>query len=142
MSRNVKYMGAADEAVIPKGHDFGGTVAEGTTKEIVFDKSNAWVVDVEEAGLTSAQIDALLEDGDRFKDVSGMQRIPHNLHQTTFNPHRGMGKTEVVDDGGDENLSTASSTVSDGATTTGGSTDGDTGGGGTTARRARAGGST
>lgn len=128
MAKLVKYMGSADEATIPKGHDFGGSVKEGTTKEVRFDKSNSWVVDVEEAGLSEAQIEALLEDGDRFKDVSDSDRIPHNKHQTTFHAHRGMAKSEPA-----EKVSEASSTVSDGGTTTGGSTDGDTGAG--TSRR-------
>lgn len=117
MSRKVKYMGSADEATIPKGNTFGGTVSEPTTSDLVFNKANGWIVDVNDAGLTDAQIEALLEDSDRFKDVSGMARIPHNRHQTTFHARKSMGKTE-------EKVSEAESTVSDGTTTAGGSTAG------------------
>lgn len=126
MAKLIKYMGTADEATVPKGTDFGGTVKEPTSVALVFDKSNKWVVDAEEAGLTQVQIDALLEDSDRFKDVTDMQRIPFNAHQKTFHPTKAQGASEAK-------VSEAASTVSDAGTTAGGSTEGDTAG--TSSRR-------
>lgn len=90
MAKLIKYMGVADVKTLKKGEDFDGRLQSGLPADLVFDAKNRWVVDVEAAGLDEAQLEALLE-GDDFKDVSDLDRIPSNLNQQTY---RGHAKTE------------------------------------------------
>lgn len=83
----VKYMGVADVRSIPKGTDFDGRLADPTTKDLVFDRTNRWIIDTDEAGLSAEAVELLLED-DGFKDVTDLARIPSNEHQTTFLGHK------------------------------------------------------
>lgn len=84
MGRLVKYMGYADIARLEKGEDLGGQMANPLTVDLEFNAKNKWVVEMPEK-VPNIFIDTLLEhDGDRFKEVTGEERIPLNLHQTTF----------------------------------------------------------
>lgn len=129
----VKFMGSADIKTIPAGYDFGGQLAEPTSRKVVFDKSNNWVVDVKDSGLSTEAVDLLLASGD-FEDVSKKKIIPPNAHQRIF-----LG-AQVVESGdeGDEDESTESvpglssgsvvaGTSDTGAGPVGGSTTGATG---------------
>lgn len=125
----VKYMGVADVRSIPKGTDFDGRLADPTTKDLVFDKSNRWIVDSEEAGLSEEALALLLEE-DGFKDVSGLKVIPSNEHQTTFLGHKKTDTTATeavaaaeADDDDDQNPSGAGDGTP-ATTTVGGSTAG------------------
>lgn len=132
----VKYMGTADEVAIAKGDDLGGRLAEGIPQEIRFNASNNWVVDVDDSDVRSI----LLEDGDRFKDVSSLKRIPSNEHQKTFLGHRSSESAEEPSEVSESGNAGGSSATGAGGTTTGGSTR--RGGGGGGAAGTRAGGST
>ena len=117
----LKYMGSADVMRLNKGDDFGGRLSEGLSKEVVFDKSNNWVVDTDEAGLSEDAVTVLTDEDGNFKDVTDSSRVPSNLHQQMF-----MGHKKSV--AADEVLTTSSSATDDaGGTTTGGSTGGTTG---------------
>lgn len=130
----VKYMGVADVRTIPKGTDFDGRLANPTTKDLVFDRTNRWTIDSDEADLSAEALTLLLEE-EGFKDVTDLKLIPSNEHQTTFLGHKktdtaatdaAAAAAETDDD--DQNPSGAG----DGGavTTVGGSTAGATRGGG------------
>src|SRR5688572_4002801 len=90
----IKYMGASHRHLLKKGDDFGGRLAEGISSEVVFDRSNNWVVDTDDAGLSEDAVKVLVESGD-FKDVSDRATIPPNEHQKIF---LGMKSGEKVED--------------------------------------------
>lgn len=143
----IKYMGSADEAILKKGESFGGRLSEEVAlgKDVVWDQSNNWTLDTEEAGISQEFAELLLEnDGDRFKDVTDLKRIPASQHQRLFH---GAKKEEKADPGDTPTGATAESGEVQpggslveggdaGGTTVGGSTAGDGAGGG--ARRGRA----
>lgn len=126
----IKYMGTADERIIEKGDNFGGRLADGLTAELKFDRSNNWVVDTDELGLSEDAVALLLED-DGFKDVSNLARVPANEHQKIFLGMRGSEPNEVpaeVEDQANPPGSVADATT---GTTAGGSTRGGGRSGGT-----------
>lgn len=130
----IKYMGTADVVRLEKGENFSGRLAEPLAKEVEWDGANGHIVDSEEAGLSAEAVELLLEDTDRFKDVSDLKRIPASLNEQTF---RGMkasteapnlvspdgeaqvGGGSLADAGGG---STAGTSTSGGAAPVGGST--------------------
>jgi hypothetical protein len=120
----VKYMGSADVRKLAKGETFGGRLADGLESELVFDRSNYWIVDTDELDLSEEAVQLLLEEDD-FKDVSDAKRIPDNEHQKLFMARKGakvsVDAEEVPVTAG------ASVTGGDTATTTGGSTEKATG---------------
>ncbi len=83
MGKRIKFMGISHEHSLMQGDDFGGQLSEGLPQTIVFDRSNNWIVDAEETGLSDSAIEVLLNTSE-FKDVSDMERIPLNRNQTTF----------------------------------------------------------
>lgn len=87
--RIFKYMGTSDNRVIPAGDKFGGRVVDGLAKDLVFDSSNHWMVDVEAEGLSQAQVEALATEPG-FQEVDREQVVPDNEHQRAFRPHSGM----------------------------------------------------
>ena len=125
----VKYMGTADRYVLKKGEDFDGRLGTPVSKEVVFDKSNKWVVDTDEAGISSDAFDLLLEEG--FVDVTDKDRIPSNDHQKMFLGHgatRPASNAEKEAAGDAEDITPTPPKSRRGAastTTVGGSTPGD-----------------
>lgn len=117
MGKVLKFMGSADVRTVPKGTDFGGQLKkeDAVQKDVVFNSSNHWMVDTDEAGLSTEQVDLLVESGD-FKDVTDMKRVPVNDNQAMFHSMKSVPDVEV------DLVSEASSTTSDTGTTTGGST--------------------
>lgn len=83
MGKKLKYMGVSHAHTLDKGDDFGGRLAEPLSQTVSFDRSNNWVVNTDEVGLSEDAVAIILTDRD-FKDVSDMPRIPLNKHQTTF----------------------------------------------------------
>lgn len=79
----IKYLGSADVREIEKGETFAGRLAEATTKTLRFDRSNNFVIDTEEAGLSEDAVALLLTD-DQFKDVTDAKRIPLSLNEKIF----------------------------------------------------------
>ena len=131
MGRLVKYMGIADVARLEKGEDCGGQLANGLTVDLEWNKDNKWVVEIPE-GVPDVFIDTLLDhEGERFKEVTDLERIPLNTHQTTFmamkqsipatalkdQPKRDEGTPHQASGGPSEATDTGATT-----TTTGGST--------------------
>lgn len=110
MARRVKYMGTADVRDIAKGWDFGGQFPSGLSKELVFDASNKWLVDLEEAGVEDADVVAqLLVDNGDFKDVTELKRVPTNAHQQTY---LGMPKSVEAEDEPEQSSGTSDSVPS------------------------------
>jgi hypothetical protein len=116
----IKYMGRSDVRVIEKNEDFGGQLAEKTTKEIRWDWDNKHIIDTDEVGLSETAVTLLLLDPE-LKDVSDLDRIPTNEAQQIW---RAMPKTEdakTVLGGGEEGTPSPTPetlTVSDTATDT------------------------
>ena len=95
MRKSIKYMGSADVRQLLKGDDFGGQLATPLTKDVRFTRANSWVVDSDEVELSDAALEVLLAErlesgGPAFRDVTGKELIPTNLHQQIF---LGMRKT-------------------------------------------------
>lgn len=101
MGKQIKFMGSSHIHTLEKGDNFGGRLGEGIPKKVVFDTDNSWVVDAAEVGLTDAAVDVLIESGD-FKDVTGMERIPTNLHQQIFLSMPASEKVAAVADADEE----------------------------------------
>lgn len=80
----VKYMGASDFVKLDEGENWGGRLAEPLEKEVLFSKDSGHLVDTEEAGLSEEAVELLLEDETRFKDVTGLKRIPANAYEKMF----------------------------------------------------------
>jgi hypothetical protein len=80
----IKFMGSSHVHELLEGDDFSGRLATPLPKTVIFDRSNNWVVDTEEAMLSPEAVAVLMEDEVTFKDVTDLERIPPNLHQTTF----------------------------------------------------------
>lgn len=79
----VKYMGASHVHELLEGDDFGGQLATPLKETVTFDRSNNWVVDAKEAGLSNEACEILLASGD-FADVTKGERVPLNEHQKLF----------------------------------------------------------
>lgn len=90
----IKYLGTADVCVLEKGENFGGRLAEPLPKRVEWNVDSAHLIDSDEAGLSADALTLLLEDRDRFKDVSDMSRIPTSLNEQIF---RAMPKGETVE---------------------------------------------
>jgi hypothetical protein len=87
----IKYLGSADYAVLERGENFGGRLAEPLTKRVEFAATSGHLVDSEEAGLSPEAVALLLEDKERFKDVSDLSVIPTSLNEQIF---RGLPKSQ------------------------------------------------
>ena len=99
MGKKLKYMGSADVRQLLKGDDFGGQLATPLKKDVRFTRANSWVVDSDEVELSDAALEVLLAErlesgAPAFRDVSGKELIPTNLHQQIF---LGMRKTTEVE---------------------------------------------
>lgn len=123
----IKYLGSSDRRIIPKGTDFDGRLATKTTQDVEFNKSNHFVVDSDDAGLSKEAVELLLEDKE-FRDVTDAARVPSSLNERLFHGHKGSDDPEQVGvvEGGVQDEG-APRTVSEGeggrgTTTTGGST--------------------
>jgi hypothetical protein len=80
----IKYMGLADVRLVEEGEDFGGRLATPLSETIRWDRENSWVVDSDELGLSAEVVELLVEDGQGFLDVTGLERVPVNQVQSTF----------------------------------------------------------
>lgn len=80
----IKYLGSADRVVLEKGENFAGRLADPLAKEVVWDVSDNHLVDSDEAGLSADAVALLVEDKERFKDVTDMKRIPTSLNEQIF----------------------------------------------------------
>lgn len=80
----LKFMGSSHEHQLLADDTFGGRLATPLPQTVLFNRDNGWVVDTEEVGLSDAAVAILLEDEASFRDVTGHESIPPNLHQTTF----------------------------------------------------------
>lgn len=124
----VKYMGSSHEHSLESGDDFGGRLSEGLSSTVVFNRDNNWIVDTDEAGLSSEAVEVMIESGD-FKDVTDLKRIPSNENQKIF---LGMGASEKNEEGavppgqdqpeGDEPATGSAEADANPTTTAGGST--------------------
>lgn len=146
----VKYMGSADRRSIGKGADFGGQLAEPLDTDIVWDWDNNHVIDTTDEQFSSVDETfwELLLEGDDFKDVTDLKRVPTNLAQQrwkgfpkTQDSETALGADDDSDDAdepkqaaakasGGGSVSEASDAGGATTTTTGGSTSGDAGGAG------------
>jgi hypothetical protein len=137
--RNIKYMGSSHERRVSKGETFDGRLPGGLDRDLVWNKANKWVVDVD--GMDSDALELLLEDTADFKDVTDLKRVPSNDHQKMFLGHK--ASETVSESSGDDDANPAGG-GDGGGTSVGGSTAGDagaaTGGGGR--RGGRGGGTT
>lgn len=80
----VKYMGSADVRLIEAGEDFAGRLATPVQETVEWNKDNGWVVDTDEVGLSAEAVELLVEEGQGFLDVSGLERVPVNQVQAIF----------------------------------------------------------
>lgn len=92
MARKVKYMGSADTRTLSTGENWGGRLAKPLENTVTFDKSNGRIIDVEDAGISEAAVQLLLEDGD-FVDVTEADVIPAGLNERLF---QGVPETPFV----------------------------------------------
>lgn len=90
MGRKIKYLGSSHVREIAKGTNFGGRLAEPTTKDIEWNLKNNHLIDSDDVELSDTALDLLLEDPE-FKDVSDMARVPTSLGQQLW---QGAKKTE------------------------------------------------
>lgn len=79
----VKYMGSAHVRLIEAGENFGGRLATPLAETLRWDKNNDWILDTDEAGLSEEAVELLLS-GNNFQDVTGLERVPVNQHQSIF----------------------------------------------------------
>lgn len=82
----VKYMGTADVRIIPIGDMAGGTLPMPLDTEIVWDRSNNWVVDTEDEAYATVppELWDYIVLNDNFQNVSDFRQIPLNDHQRIF----------------------------------------------------------
>lgn len=80
----VKYMGSADVRLIEAGEDFAGRLATPVATTVIFNKDNDWVVDTDDTDLSGEAVEFLLEKDQGFLDVTGLERVPVNLVQSTY----------------------------------------------------------
>lgn len=90
----IKYLGSADIVTLEKGENFGGRLAEPLTKKVEWRGDSGHLVDSDEVGLSEAALSLLLEDKERFKDVSDLQVYPTSVNEHTF---RGLPKSTKAD---------------------------------------------
>lgn len=90
----IKYLGTADVAVLEKGENFAGRLRDPLAQRVEWNVENGHVVDTDEVGLSDTAVELLLEDKDRFKDVTDLKRIPSSLNEQIF---RGHSATKVAD---------------------------------------------
>lgn len=79
----IKYMGSSHVHRLLKGDNFGGRLATPLPQEVRFDRSNDWIVDSNEVGLSPEAVSILVTDPD-FRDVTGEEKLPLNKHQKIF----------------------------------------------------------
>lgn len=91
----IKYLGSADVARLEKGENFSGRLATPLSKDVEFTAANNHLIDTDEAGLSAEAVELILEDKDRFRDVTNLKKIPTSLNEQIF---RGLGKNKDNDD--------------------------------------------
>lgn len=132
--RVIKYMDIDDVARIEKGESIGGRLASLLSVDLEWSEANNFIVDLNDekyADVSDDFIDTLLEvDKARFKDVTGMQRIPANKYQTTFKASPASEKPELAPDA-DSPKVTGGGSVTGGAGPRGGTRGGGSTTGGT-----------
>lgn len=90
----VKYMGTADVAIVEKSETFDGRYQGGLGRTLTFSRDNHFVLDLSD--VPADAVDLLLEDTERFRDVTSLKRVPSNLNETIFGGHRLSEKPEDV----------------------------------------------
>ena len=93
----LKYMGTADVKGVLSGDDLGGTLAEPVDVDLVWDRSNNWVIDTADDKYANVpdEVWEFLVLNDNFMDVTDFVRTPLNEHQKLFLGMReGDQKTE------------------------------------------------
>lgn len=125
----ILYLGTADEVTVEKGHDFHGRLADPITTNVVWDWSNNHLVDTDELGLSEDAVALLLEDKERFRDVTDLKRIPASGPAKMWRSAPGeepsvplIGAPAASGTPESEALQTGASATSDAGTSEGGST--------------------
>lgn len=83
----IKYLGNADIARIEKGETIDGKVGDPLTMDLEWNEKNHHLIDFSEekySGVPDVFLQVLTEHDSRFKDVTGMQRIPTSAFQQIF----------------------------------------------------------
>jgi hypothetical protein len=96
----IKYMGTADVRVIPIGDMAGGTLPMPLDTEVVWDRSNNWVVDTdaEQYATVPPELWDYLVINDNFQNVSDFRQIPLNDHQRIFLAMKDGAQKTVVEE--------------------------------------------
>lgn len=94
----IKYLGTADRVLVEKGENFSGRLADPLTKTVEWNVDSNHLIDSDEAGLSKEAVELLLEDKERFRDVTDLKKIPTSLNEQIF---QGLGKNDKVDDEAD-----------------------------------------
>jgi hypothetical protein len=118
----ILYKGTADVVRIEKGHDFHGRLADSTTKDVVWNWDNNHLVDTDEFDLSAEAVELILEDKDRFQDVTDLKRIPASGPAKLWRSAPGENNPNIVN----TEVDTGASAVGTATTTVGGSTAGAT----------------
>lgn len=106
MGTLLKYMGVSDIRRFEAGETFSGQLGDPLKKDVVWDRSNNFIVDADKAGLSDEAVELLLElemEGghSEFKNVSGMKRVPTNAHQRTFMAMKDRQEAKAATEGVD-----------------------------------------
>jgi len=77
----IKFMGRVDRRVIPAGEDWGGRLQDPLSRDLVWDKSNNWILDVSDL---PAEVVALVLAEPNMRDVTGQRMVPPNDYQKAY----------------------------------------------------------
>lgn len=97
----LKFMGVADVKQVLAGDNIGGTLNEPLAVDLVWDRSNGWVIDTDEEKYANVpdEVWEYLVLNDNFMDVTDFVRTPLNQNQKTFLGMReGEQKTEAEEE--------------------------------------------
>ena len=102
-TRLIKYMGSSDVCILEKGEDWNKRLADPLEKDVVFDKADGHIANVED--LSPEAVELILEDP-RFKDVTSLKRIPANDHEKIFGAVADNPTPHLVNSGVDSAVET------------------------------------
>lgn len=118
----ILYKGSADVVTIEKGHDFHGRLADPITKDVVWNWDNNHLVDTDEHELSAEAVELIVEDKDRFQDVTDLKRIPASGPAKMWRSAPGESTPNIVN----AEVDTGASATGTAPTAVGGSTAGAT----------------
>lgn len=78
MGKKIQYRGTSDVVRILAGEDWGGRLADPISQKVEWNRKNNHLVSTDDVGLSDAAVELLLEDTDRFLDVTDREVIPIN----------------------------------------------------------------